>query len=182
VEGRPLEEAELIERSRAGNTDAYAELVRRYQEAAFRAAYLVTHDADEAADAAQDAFIKAHRALSSFRAGAAFGPWLLRIVVNEARNRRRSAGRRGGLALRVVQDRPSVDAAPSADTTSVPRPAEPQSAPRPMPVQPAHCDARPPPSLEPIVESPAPPRRSLDEFRARHAISYNGDGRPIYRT
>src|SRR5438046_1535941 len=59
--------------------------------------------------------IKAHGAISRFRAGAPFRPWLLRIVANEARNRRRSAGRRDGLALRMAEDRPSNDAAPSPE-------------------------------------------------------------------
>ena len=74
-------------------------LIRRHQEVAFRAAYAICADAAEAEDAAQEAFIKAHGALWRFRAGAPFRPWLLRIVVNEARNRRRSAGRREHLAV-----------------------------------------------------------------------------------
>ena len=48
--------------------------------------------------------MKAYRALGRFRDGAPFRPWLLRIVANEARNRRRSAGRRAGLTLRVAAD------------------------------------------------------------------------------
>jgi RNA polymerase sigma factor (sigma-70 family) len=80
-----------------------------------RTAYLACGDASEAEDAAQEAFVKAHAALPRFRAGAPFRPWLLRIVANEARNRRRSAGRRSGLALRVAEDRPSGDAAPSPE-------------------------------------------------------------------
>ena len=115
VEGRPLDESELIERSQRGDLAAYGELVRRYQEVAVRVAYLCCRDAVEAEDAAQEAMIKAHAAISRFRAGAPFRPWLLRIVANEARNRRRSAGRRDGLALRVAEDRPSHDAAPSPE-------------------------------------------------------------------
>ena len=65
-----------------------------------RTAYLVAPEAD-AADAVQDGFLKAYAALARFRAGAPFRPWLLRIVANEARNRRRSADRRTGLALRA---------------------------------------------------------------------------------
>ena len=76
-------------------------LIRRHQEVAFRAAYAVCGDAAEAEDAAQEAFIKAHAALWRFRTGAPFRPWLLRIAANEARNRRRSAGRREHLALLV---------------------------------------------------------------------------------
>jgi RNA polymerase sigma-70 factor (ECF subfamily) len=75
--------------------------VRRYQDLGFRCAYLVLHDADEAADAAQDAFVKAYYALPRFRAGAPFRPWFLRIVVNEARNRLKAIRRRSNLAMRA---------------------------------------------------------------------------------
>ena len=114
VEGRPLEETELIERARRGEVVAYEELVRRYEGVAVRTAHVVAPGAD-ADDAAQEAFVKAWIALPRFRPGAPFRPWLLRIVANEARNRRRSAGRRGGLALRAADDRPSDDAAPSPE-------------------------------------------------------------------
>jgi RNA polymerase sigma-70 factor (ECF subfamily) len=90
-------------------------LVRRYQQLAFRAAYVVTRSAADAEDAAQEAFVKAYHALSRFRSGAPFRPWLLRIVANEASNRRRSAGRSARLALRAVEDRTSQDAAPSPE-------------------------------------------------------------------
>ena len=75
--------------------------MRRYQDVALRTAYLVCPEAD-ADDAVQDAFLKAYAALPRFRVGAPFRPWVLRIVANEARNRRRSAGRREGLALRAA--------------------------------------------------------------------------------
>ena len=75
--------------------------MRRYQDVALRTAHLVCPEAD-ADDAVQDAFLKAYAALSRFRDGAPFRPWVLRIVANEARNRRRSAGRREGLALRAA--------------------------------------------------------------------------------
>lgn len=75
-------------------------LVRRHQEVAFRVAYAIC--GDDAEDAVQEAFVKAHGALWRFRAGAPWRPWLLRIVANEARNRRRSAGRREHLAVRAA--------------------------------------------------------------------------------
>jgi RNA polymerase sigma factor (sigma-70 family) len=115
VEGRPLEEAELVERAKRGDIEAYTEIVRRYQELAFRTAYLITGDAQDAEEAAQDSLVKAFRALPRFRAELPLRPWLLRIVGNEARNRRRTAGRAAGLALRIAQDRPSASAAPSAE-------------------------------------------------------------------
>jgi RNA polymerase sigma factor (sigma-70 family) len=99
-----LEEAKLAERARAGDTAAYEKLVRMHQAVAFRAAYLVTGDGPEAEDATQEAFIKAYRALNRFRPGASFRPWLLTIVTNEARNRRRSAGRRAKLNLQVAAE------------------------------------------------------------------------------
>ncbi len=74
--------------------------MREHQDIAFRAAYLVTGSAAEAEDAAQDGFVKAWQALGRFRTGSPFRPWLLAIVVNEARNRRRHAGRQAALALR----------------------------------------------------------------------------------
>ena len=75
--------------------------MREHQDVAFRAAYLVTGSAAEAEDAAQEGFVKAWQALGRFREGAPFRPWLLAIVVNEARNRRRHAGRQAALALRA---------------------------------------------------------------------------------
>ena len=112
--GRPRDETELVARARRGDADAYEELVRAYQGIAFRTAYLVTGNAADAEEAAQDAFVKAYRALWRFRSGAPFKPWLLRIVANEARNRRRSAGRRTALALRAIQAPPG-EAAPSPE-------------------------------------------------------------------
>src|SRR3954449_4692552 len=100
---RALTEGELIALAQDGDGDAYASLVRAHQDVAFRTAMLITQDAAEAEEAAQDAFVKAWRAIGRFRAGEPLRPWLLTIVANEARNRRRSAGRRGALALRAVE-------------------------------------------------------------------------------
>lgn len=121
MEGRPTEDAELIARARAGDVAAYEELVRRYQDVALRTAYVVCPETD-ADDAVQEAFLKAHAALARFRVGAPFRPWLLRIVANEARNRRRSAGRRLGLAQRAgavagPTTTPSPESAILADET-----------------------------------------------------------------
>jgi RNA polymerase sigma factor (sigma-70 family) len=102
VEVRPLEDGTLIERARAGDAGAYEELVRLHSDIAFRTAYLLTCSAADAEEVAQDGFVNAFRALSGFRAGAPFRPWLLSIVANQARNRRRSAGRRARMELRTV--------------------------------------------------------------------------------
>ena len=77
--------------------------MRAHQDIAFRVACLAGGSAADAEEAAQEGFVKAWRALPRFRAGAPFRPWLLAIVANEARNRRRAAGRRAGLALRAAE-------------------------------------------------------------------------------
>ena len=115
MEGRPLEETEIVERAKRGDVAAYEELVRRYTEIAFRTACLVTGSAADAEEVAQDAFVKAWGALSRFRADAPFRPWLLQIVGNEARNRRRAAGRRAAMELRVAEGLRVSGAAPSPE-------------------------------------------------------------------
>lgn len=119
MEDRPLADAELVARARAGDPEASRRLVELHQEVAFRTAYLVIGDAAEAEDATQEAFVKALGALDRFRDGAPFRPWLLTIVANAARNRRRSAGRRLTLGLRAeaaARDRPAT---PSAEALVV---------------------------------------------------------------
>jgi len=116
VVGRPLDDTELVARAVRGDQGAYEELVRMYQGIAYRTAYLFAGNAEDAQEAAQDGFVKAYRALGRFRLGAPFRPWLLQIVSNEARNRRRSTGRREALTLRVAADAGSADAAPSPES------------------------------------------------------------------
>ena len=88
------DDAEIVARVRAGDADAYAELVRRHAPAARRAAVLLGAGAD-AEDIVQESLVKAYRALGGFRTDGAFRPWLLRIVANETRNLHRANRRRG---------------------------------------------------------------------------------------
>jgi RNA polymerase sigma-70 factor (ECF subfamily) len=117
VEGRPPDERELVRRAQRGDERAFTELVRMHQEIAFRVAYLIS--GGEAEDAVQEALLKAWRALGRFRPGAPFRPWLLRIVANEARNRRRAAGRRSALELRAGRGDVSGGAAPSPEASAL---------------------------------------------------------------
>jgi RNA polymerase sigma-70 factor (ECF subfamily) len=119
VEGRPRDETELVLRAQRGDARAFEELVRAHWEVLFRVACLVTGDAADAEDVAQEALVKSWRALARFRVGEPVRPWLLTIVANEARNRRRSAGRRSGLLLRAAREAVSGDAAPSPETTLI---------------------------------------------------------------
>ena len=118
MEGRPLDDTALVERARNGDVNAYETLVQHYQELAFRVAYQVTGDAADAEDAAQEAFVNAYYALGRFRPGAPFRPWLLRIVANEARNRRMAAHRRTVLAQRAQVAQTSGEAAPSPEAAA----------------------------------------------------------------
>lgn len=114
---RPLleDEAALVARAQQGDTSAYEALVRAYQQMAFRVAFLVTHDEQEAADAAQDAFIRAYRALGSFDVEQPFRPWLLKIVTNLAINRLRSIQRRTRALDSYAREMIANEDAPSPD-------------------------------------------------------------------
>lgn len=115
MEGRPLDEQELIASAKNGDTRAFGQLVRTHQGIALRVAYLVVRDSSEAEDVTQEAFVKAYGSLDKFRAEAPFRPWLLRIVRNEALNRVRGTKRRDRLALLIANDPVSGDAAPSPE-------------------------------------------------------------------
>jgi RNA polymerase sigma factor (sigma-70 family) len=118
MEGRP-EDSELLARAQRGDPAAYEEIVQRYQQVAFRTAFVITRSAADAEDAAQEGFVKAYRALASFRTGADPRPWLLRIVANEARNRVRSVGRRHQLELRLAEGSRPGGAAPSPEAAAI---------------------------------------------------------------
>ncbi|MGV9879429.1 RNA polymerase sigma factor [Streptomyces sp. NPDC003006] len=82
----------MIARVRAGEAEAYADLVREFTGIALRAAVALGAGSD-AEDVVQQAFFKAYCSLGRFRDGSAFKPWLLAIVANETRNTVRSAVR-----------------------------------------------------------------------------------------
>lgn len=96
-------EQDWIRRAQRGDVGAYDALVRAYETLAFRAAYLIMRDEHEAADAAQDAFVRAYRALNSFRLGEPFRPWLMQIVTNQALNRIQAGKRRANMNERYAQ-------------------------------------------------------------------------------
>jgi RNA polymerase sigma-70 factor, ECF subfamily len=105
-------------RAQRGDERAFEQLVEPYREIVYRVAYLVTRNGADADDAAQEALVKAWRALARFDAGAPLRPWLLRIAANEARNRRRSGGRIERLRLRAAAASPG-EAAPSPAEAAV---------------------------------------------------------------
>ncbi|MBI2571967.1 MAG: sigma-70 family RNA polymerase sigma factor [Candidatus Schekmanbacteria bacterium] len=84
-----VKDEELVMIAVQGNTTAFDELVRRHERAAFNVAYRMLGSYDEASDLVQDAFLRAYRALATFRQDAAFSTWLHRILVNLCINRRK---------------------------------------------------------------------------------------------
>ena len=81
-----LADHQLIIQVLNGHTDAYGELVRRYQAAVYGAAYRLVGNQQDALDLAQEAFVRAYSALGSFDTARPLGPWLNRIAVNTALN------------------------------------------------------------------------------------------------
>lgn len=76
------EDRELIEKSRRGDLGAFDTLVRRYERTIYNVAYRLCGSHDDAADIAQEAFVRAWNNLKSFRGDAQFSTWLYRIVTN----------------------------------------------------------------------------------------------------
>lgn len=87
-------ENDLVTRARAGDDAAFGALVGRFQTAALRLAAAISGSADDAADIAQEAFVKAHRSLPRLADPAMVRSWILRIVANEAKNYLRGRDRR----------------------------------------------------------------------------------------
>lgn len=124
-----LTEPLTVERARQGDSHAFGELVRTHQRVAFRVAFVITGSPTEAEEVAQEAFLKAWKNLGSFRAGAAFRPWLLAIVGNEARNRVRARSRRllreNQVAIPdLAADDPAEEATRAEDSRQVRRAVE----------------------------------------------------------
>lgn len=88
-----MEEKELVQLSREGSEEAFAELVKKYKIKVFNLAFSLTRDRDVADDLAQEAFIKAFYALPRFQSRSGFGTWLYRIAINHVRDYLRKKSR-----------------------------------------------------------------------------------------
>ena len=89
-------DGELITLALAGDGDAFGELVGRYERAVYHLAYRTLHDAEDAKDACQEAWVKAYRALASFRPEAKFSTWIFticyRVCCDRLAKRKRFSG------------------------------------------------------------------------------------------
>jgi RNA polymerase sigma-70 factor (ECF subfamily) len=88
-----LSDPELVERITAGDGRAMEALMRRHNRVLYRTARAILRNDTDAEDAVQDAYIRAYRALGTFRAESKLSTWLVRIVANEALMRRRRGAR-----------------------------------------------------------------------------------------
>jgi RNA polymerase sigma-70 factor (ECF subfamily) len=91
---RALSDSQLVRRARAGRREAFDELVQRYQRRAVAVAYRLVGNLHDALEVCQDAWLRAHENLRTLKDPSRFGPWLLRIVTNQALNSRRGRGPR----------------------------------------------------------------------------------------
>lgn len=99
-----MDEKHLVSAARRGELAAFNQLVLRYQSVAYNVAFRIMGDAEAAADATQDAFLKAYRGLDGFR-GESFKAWLLRIVTNTCYDQLRARQRRPSSGLEdIVED------------------------------------------------------------------------------
>jgi RNA polymerase sigma-70 factor (ECF subfamily) len=109
-------DAELVARSKAGDSEAFGELVRRYQKPVFRIVLRMVKSPDDADDLTQDTFVRAHRGLKTFKEEFDFHPWLYRIAVNQAINFLNKRKRQAAVDLEDV---------PEGDVKSGPEPESP---------------------------------------------------------
>ena len=82
----PTEEQILVRRAKDGDLPAYDELIQRYQERIYATVYHMTANHEDANDLAQETFIKAYKALHSFKGDSSFYTWIYRIAVNKTIN------------------------------------------------------------------------------------------------
>jgi RNA polymerase sigma-70 factor (ECF subfamily) len=84
AEENVTDEMSLVHAAKAGDLEAFSQLVNRYDRNVFRIAQHITHNEEDAQDVVQDAFLKAYRNLDRFQENSKFYTWLVRIAVNEA--------------------------------------------------------------------------------------------------
>lgn len=83
---RAAEDLALVKRAKNEDATAYDELIRRYQERIYATIYHMTSNHEDANDLTQETFIKAYRALKSFKGDSSFYTWVYRIAVNKTIN------------------------------------------------------------------------------------------------
>jgi RNA polymerase sigma-70 factor, ECF subfamily len=112
---RREEEVDLVRKAKAGDTAAFAEIIRRYQNLVYATALQILKDPALAEDAAQEAFVTAFRSLPDLRTESSFPPWLRKIVWNLALASRKEQRRFGALEEAGILQSPPADAGQEAE-------------------------------------------------------------------
>lgn len=108
----PLEDFGLIQKVKEGHTEAYGQLVQKYQDRVFNACWRICGHLEDARDLTQEAFLRALENISAFGQRSGFYTWIFRVAVNLALSHRRKASRRRAMSL----DQPADPrGAPAAD-------------------------------------------------------------------
>ncbi|HUS58839.1 MAG TPA: sigma-70 family RNA polymerase sigma factor [Planctomycetota bacterium] len=109
------DDAALIRRCRQGDSSAFGALVQKYQDPLFNGIYRMVGNYQDAADIAQEVFLKAFRSIDGFRGSAAFYTWLYTIAVNTCISQRRSAKVRKQHVPIAAQGMMPADDPPASD-------------------------------------------------------------------
>ncbi len=99
-----MTDTELVNAAKQGDQGAFGALVEKYQAMAYSLALRMTGNPDDAADATQDAFLNAWRALPGFQGQSAFSTWLYRLTSNACIDLLRREKRRGALSMTVAEE------------------------------------------------------------------------------
>ena len=108
---RDRDETEIIRRAKAGDPQAFSQLVERYQRRVVGVAQAVVHNPDDAVELAQETFVRAYENLAKFESRSSFSTWLYRIAANLAIDFRRREGRH--TVLRGEEAENELDRLPS---------------------------------------------------------------------
>tara|TARA_B100000674_G_scaffold152511_1_gene121622 strand:- start:403 stop:987 length:585 start_codon:yes stop_codon:yes gene_type:complete len=107
--GENVSNSELVKKSQLGDKSAFEELVKRHQELVFSLSFKLTGNRELANDVAQEAFIRAWKAIGKFRGDSTFGTWIYRITVNTAWTLRKKAKKHYSLNIEDTQEPVVVD-------------------------------------------------------------------------
>ena len=107
--GEDFSNSELVKKSQLGDKSAFEELVKRHQELVFSLSFKLTGNRELANDVAQEAFIRAWKAIGKFRGDSTFGTWIYRITVNTAWTLRKKAKKHYSLNIEDTQEPVVVD-------------------------------------------------------------------------
>ena len=107
--GEEVSNSELVKKSQLGDKSAIEELVKRHQDLVFSLSFKLTGNRELANDVAQEAFIRAWKAIEKFRGDSTFGTWIYRITVNTAWTLRKKAKKHYSLNIEDTQEPVVID-------------------------------------------------------------------------